>query len=235
MLRKKKDSHGGDPIGNSPDVALEKGRREWFERVGSPTVEKSRYFVIAVLIAVLMIALVFALIRMMPLNRTVPFIVQVDKQSGMVTSRPVRAEEFKPGQPEQQYFIVQWVRHLLELDPYVTERNLSDAYQLTRGKAIDEFTDFINKTQPIKRVKTTTSLTRSVNVKSVSFVDAGSAMVRVSTEERQVGQDAIVKNYVLTVHFSMLPPETEAEIIKNPIGIFITHFAINEEFGSDSK
>lgn len=231
MLRNKKDSKGRDPIGNSPDVALQKGRREWFERVGSPTVEKSRYFVMFVLLSILTIALVIALISMMPLNRTVPYMVQVDKNSGMVTSRPVRAEEFKPGQPEQQYFIVQWVRHLLELDPYVTERNLADAYQLTRGKAIEEFTDFINKTQPIKRVKTNTSLTRSVNVRSVSFVDAGSAMVRVSTEERQLGQEVVIKNYVITVHYTMSPPQTESEIIKNPIGIFITHFAINEEFG----
>lgn len=231
MQSKKKDSKGSDPIGNSPDVALEKGRREWFERVGSPTVEKSRYFVMFVLVSLLMIALVIALISMMPLNRTVPYMVQVDKNSGIVTSKPIRAEEFKPGQPEQQYFIVQWVRHLLELDPYVTERNLADAYQLTRGKAIEEFTDFINKTQPIKRVKTSTSLTRSVNVRSVSFVDAGSAMVRVSTEERQLGQAVVTKNYVITVHYTMSPPQTESEIIKNPIGIFITHFAINEEFG----
>lgn len=231
MQSKKKGSKGSDPIGNSPDVALEKGRREWFERVGSPTVEKSRYFVMFVLVSLLMIALVIALISMMPLNRTVPYMVQVDKNSGIVTSKPIRAEEFKPGQAEQQYFIVQWVRHLLELDPYVTERNLADAYQLTRGKAIEEFTDFINKTQPIKRVKTSTSLTRSVNVRSVSFVDVGSAMVRVSTEERQLGQEVVTKNYVITVHYTMSPPQTESEIIKNPIGIVITHFAINEEFG----
>ena len=231
MQSKKKGSKWSDPIGNSPDVALEKGRREWFERVGSPTVEKSRYFVMFVLVSLLMIALVIALISMMPLNRTVPYMVQVDKNSGIVTSKPIRAEEFKPGQAEQQYFIVQWVRHLLELDPYVTERNLADAYQLTRGKAIEEFTDFINKTQPIKRVKTSTSLTRSVNVRSVSFVDVGSAMVRVSTEERQLGQEVVTKNYVITVHYTMSPPQTESEIIKNPIGIVITHFAINEEFG----
>lgn len=229
MIGKKKSTQGDDPIGNSPDVALARGRREWFERVGSPTVEKSRYFVMFVLVTILMIALVIALISMMPLTRVVPYKIEVDKQSGIVTSTPVAAKEFKPGQAEQQYFIVQWVRHLLELDPYVTERNLSDAYQLTRGKAIEEFTDFINKTQPIVRVKTNTGLTRSVNVKSVSFVDAGSALVRVATEERVLGQSALVKDYVITVHFTMSPPQTEAEIIRNPIGIFITHFAINEE------
>lgn len=231
MLQKQKDHKGNDPFGNSPDVALEKGRREWFERVGSPTVEKSRYFVMFVLMTLLLIAMTIALISMMPLSRAVPYKIEVDKQSGMVTSVPVAAKEFKPGQAEQQYFIVQWVRHLLELDIYVTERNLAEAYQLSRGKAISEFTDFVTKTEPIKRLKSITGLTRTVNVRSVSFVDSGSAMVRVSTEERITGQSPVVKYYVVTVHFTMSPPETEADILKNPIGIYITHFAINEELG----
>lgn len=224
-----KSSNGGDPIGNSPLTAYEKGKREWFERMGSPVVERDRYFVIAGLFGLAFAGLVLTLMNMMPLTRVEPYVIQVDKITGQVAATRAAAQAYKPGAPEKQYFIIKWVRGLLELDPNTTERALAEVYENTRGKGIDEFTDFVTKTKPIVRIRTEAGLTRTVEIKSFSPLNDQSALVRLVTEERSLNKGAVRRSYAITIHYAIDPPETEGQIMKNPIGLFVTHFAINED------
>lgn len=224
-----KPKASGDPIGNSPMTAYAEGKREWFERMGSPVVERDRYFVLAALLALAFIGLVGTLMHMMPLSRVAPWVVQVDKMTGEARAQPVAAQAYKPGANEKQYFIIRWVRGLLELDPNTTERALLEVYENCRGKAVDEFTDFVNKTKPIVRVRTETGLTRVVEIKSYTPLNDQSALVRVVTEERTLNKGAIRRSLVVAVHYAIDPPDTETKVMKNPIGLFITHFAINED------
>lgn len=222
-------SNGSDPTGNSPPTAYENGKREWFERMGSPVVERDRYFVIATIFGAAFAGVVLTLMNMMPLTRVEPYVVQVDKITGQVTATRAAAQAYKPGAAEKQYFITKWVRGLLELDPNTTERALSEVYENTRGKGIAEFTDFVNKTKPIVRVRTEPGLTRIVEIKSFSPLNDQSALVRLVTEERTLDKGALRRSYAITIHYAIHPPETEGQIMKNPIGLFITHFAINED------
>jgi type IV secretion system protein VirB5 len=224
-----KSRSGGDPIGNSPLTAYEKGKREWFERMGSPIVERDRYFVLAALFGLAFVGVVGTLMNMMPLTRVEPFVVQVDKITGHAVATRAAAQAYKPGAAEKQYFIIKWVRGLLELDPNTTERALAEVYENSRGKAVEEFTDFVNKTKPIVRVRTETGLTRTVEIKSFSPLNDQSALVRLVTEERALNKGAVRRSYVITIHYAIDAPDTEAEIMKNPIGLFVTHFAINED------
>lgn len=220
---------GGDPIGNSPLTAFEKGQREWFERMGSPIVERDRYFIMAALFALAFMALVGTLMYMMPLTRVEPWVIQVEKLTGEVRTTPAAAQAYKPGAAERQYFIVRWVRGLLELDPNTTEKALTEVYENCRGKAIDEFSDFVNKTKPIVRVRTETGLTRTVEIKSYTPLNDQSSLIRVVIEERALNKAVIRRSFVIAVHYAIDPPDTEVKIMKNPIGMFITHFAINED------
>lgn len=220
---------GADPIGNSPLTAYAKGKQEWFERCGSPTVERARYFVLAALFGLCLLVLVFALAQSMPLSRAVPFMVTVNGVTGEASPSRMPAEAFKPNAVSKQFFIVRWVRNMMELDPYTTERSLSEAFENTRSTGTEEFTEFLAKTKPIVRVKTETGLTRTVEVKSYSPLNEASSLVRIVTVERSPGKDPIRHYYVVTVHYAIVPPTSETEIMKNPLGLFITHFAINED------
>lgn len=232
MFKKKKVASvgkGGDPIGNSPLTAYENGQKVWFERMGSPIVERDRNFILALIFGLAFIAVVVTLMRMMPLTRVEPYVVQVDKVTGRAEATKAAAQAYKPGSNEKQYFIVNWVRGLFTLDPNTTEQALAEVYENTRGKAVDEFTDYVNKTKPIVRVRTEAGLTRTVEIKSFSPLNEQSALVRLVTEERAINKAPIRRSYVVTVHYVIHPPNTEAEIMKNPIGLFVTHFAINED------
>lgn len=220
---------GADPLGNSPLTAFEKAERVWFERMGSPVVERDRYFVLAAIIGLAFIALVLALMAMMPLSRAVPYSVQVDKITGEARAERSSAQIYKPGNPEKQYFLTRWVRQLMELDANTTSKALTEVFEGTRGKATDEFTDFMAKTKPLVRIRTEPGLVRNVEIKSYSPINDQSVMIRFATEERAMGQKTVRRNYVVTLHIAIDPPNTEAAIMKNPLGLFVTHFAINED------
>ena len=223
------NSKGADPFGNSPLTAFEKGKREWFERMGSPVVERDRYFVMAAIFGIAFIGIVLTLMGMMPLSRAVPYTVQVDKITGEASAVRTAAQIYKPGNPEKQYFLTRWVRQLMELDANTTSKALTEVFEGTRGKATDEFTDFIGKTKPLVRIKTEQGLVRNVEVKSYSPINDQSVMIRFATEERAMGQKTVRRNYVITIHIAIDPPATESAIMKNPLGLFVTHFAINED------
>lgn len=225
----KKPAKGADPIGNSPLTAYEKARQEYFERTGSPVVERARYFVLAALFGCAFIALVIALIQMMPLNRVEPYVVQVDKITGETSATRSAAQAYKPGDREKQYFIVRYVRGLLEIDKNTVALSLAEVYRNSRGKALDEFTDFVRASKPIVRARTEVDLVRNVDIKSYSLLNEQSAIVRVETVERGLNRATIRKAFVVTLHFAIDPPKTEKEIMENPIGLFVTHFAINED------
>lgn len=227
--QKRKSGSTVDPIGNSPPTAFDKAKQEWFERMGTPVVERARYFIMATLFGTAFISVVGTLMYMMPLSRVEPYVVHVDKVTGQAAAVRAASETYKPGAREKQYFVTKWVRGLLELDPNTTERTLVEVYEASRGKAVDEFTDFVNKTKPVVRVKTEVNLTRTVEIKSYSPLNDQSSLVRVETEERSINKSPIRRSYVVTVHYAIDPPKTEKEIMKNPIGLFVTHFAINED------
>jgi len=71
-------------------------------------------------------------------------------------------------------------------------------------------------------------LVQNITIRSVSFVQEMAALVRIRVETRS-NTGITFKDKLLTVHFAVVPPKTEAEIYANPIGLYITHFAVSED------
>jgi len=182
----KKETYAGVPP-SAPITAFERARIEWFERYGSAVVDKNRAYVLTVVLTCAIAALGFALASMTPLKTVVPYIIKV-ADNGSAVPVSGAAQNYQPGEPERRYFLAQWVSKLMTLDPFLTERNLIDASSLARGKAIQELADWVRLEKPIEAVRKDASLTRVVSINTVSFLDAGVALVRVSTEMRSLNR-----------------------------------------------
>ena len=232
MFRKKKDGKakaGIEQIGNVPLTAYDRAKAEWAERNGDATVNQSRYFVLLVLMMLGVVLMAGALFGLAPLKTVIPYEISFDRNTGETNVRPITTERFVPNDTQKRYFIARWVRQLLTIDPFTTERDLTEAFSFVRGKAVGEFQDFIRTTQPIVRVGQDRNLTRAVQVSSLQFIGDNVAQTRVVTQERTTGQESPQKRFILTIHFVIEPPKTEREMYQNPIGLHITHFAISEE------
>lgn len=218
-----------NPIANAPLTALKTARKKWFDEYGSDRVEKKRYFALAFAALVVIAAQGTAISTMLPLVQVVPYVVKVG-QDGSVTASRAGAQKYEPGTAEKQYFLAQWTIKLMTLDRFMTKQYLTDAFLLATGKASAEMNDWFEKNKPFEALAKDPSLTRSVTVRSVTFIQEGAALVRISTEARSMGQRAAErKNLLLTIHYVVIPPTTEKEIFDNPIGLFVTHFDINED------
>lgn len=218
-----------ESIGNVPLTAYDKAKAEWAERNGDATVNQARYFVIAAVSLMVVLAMSLALYGLMPLKEVVPYEITFEQSTGETQARPIKTKIFEPSSLQKRYFIAKWVKQLISLDPFTTERDLSEAYGLVRGKAIQEFTEYVRLTQPITRIKQDTALTRVVDISSIQFLADNLAQVRIVTKERTRSVDAITKRYIVSIHFVTEAPKTEQEMYQNPIGLRITHFAISEE------
>jgi len=209
--------------------AFEKARREWYEKYGSSIVGSNRMFIVAMAMCLTCVVMCFTILRMMPLKTVTPYIVKVNGD-GMVAANPIEMVSYQPGEAEKKYFLSEWVSKLLVLDKFLTNKNLLEAYDRVRDKAMNEFAEYVSTNKPAEALKLDPLLTRGVKIRSVAFIGDGAALVRVVTETRTgSGQSYTRKNLILTMHFTLVPPKTEQEIFNNPIGLYVTHFDLSED------
>ncbi len=217
------------PPRGAPPGVCPRPEQLWFEVQGAPVVERNRYFLICLGLLLALTAACIALAMMAPLKTVVPFVLE-KVEEGAVVPAPMAAQQYQPGVPEKRYFIAQWARQLLTLDSHLTEQYLSEAYRVTRSKATVEFTDWIQRAGPMAELKRDPTLTRTVAISSVSLIQDQVALVRVAAERRNAGNPiANREKFVLTIHFTTVPPKSEEELLSNPVGLFVTHFLVNTD------
>ncbi|MBU6460718.1 MAG: type IV secretion system protein [Proteobacteria bacterium] len=209
----------------APLVAYDKARIIWFERYGSAIVEKNRYFVLAMLLGLAVMGLGVTIDLMLPLKTVVPYVVRV-AHNGNVEVDAAASRPYVPGQAEESYFLAHWTEKLLTLDAVLSPQYFREDYAYTRSKAIQEFTAFMASTRPLEKLQKNPSLTQSVALHSINYLDPGVALVRVGTQRQSLSGKPSGRNYVVTLHFVLVTPRTEAQILSNPIGLYITDFNV---------
>lgn len=218
-----------EDVGNVPPTAYDRAKAEWAQRNGDSTVGQARLFVLAAGLVVGLIIMGIAFARMLPLKTAVPYQITFDQSTGKTDARPIKIENFSPSEVQRRYFLAKWVSELLRIDPFTIERDLASAYSIVRGKAVDEFRTYLSSNQVISRVQQDRSLIQTVDMSSLQFLSEGVAQARVVTRQRTGNTVGEPKRSILTIHYGIEPPTTEAEMLANPVGLFITHFAISEE------
>lgn len=206
--------------------------RGWFEANGGILVASTRLFVALVIVGVVAVCEGIALYAMAPLKTTVPYIVKVNTDGG-VSVEEAAARKYVPQRPEIEYALSKWVRNMLTIDPYLTSNpqrnNVSEAYSMTRDKATEEFLAWFKDSKPIEAITKDPTMTRVVNIRNLLHIQDGAVIARISTETRSMNSKPVTENQMVTIHYSILPPKTQKEILENPLGLVITHFEISKD------
>lgn len=227
-FRKKTGLSTAAPLG-APPLVDPSATTQWFEVEAAPVLERNRYFILCLVLALALMVSLVTLMVLMPLKTVVPFVLEKTDE-GAVVPAPRAAQQFKPGAAEQRYFLAQWVKQLLTLDSHLSESDLAQAYLLTRAKATVEFTDWLARSTPMALLKNDPTLTRTVSISSISLIEDEVALVRAVTERRTNGNPVAQREkFVITLRFVMVPQKTEEALMQNPLGLFITHFQINTD------
>lgn len=230
MFKSKKDNT--TPPHNAPQTAIDpKAIRAWFEVYGKPVVDRNKLVVAVLALSASMGALGLAVTTILPLKTIQPYVIYTDN-AGRVAADPVGAQQYKPDWNTIKYFLANWATKTLSVEPGLTKRNLEEAYRFLRSGAPSIFTqEIIEKRKPIERGATDPSLSDLAQVIAINPVDDKTVILRIETTEysKMRPNESKKNTYSMTIRYEVYPPKNEEEIMRNPLGIYITHFSITKE------
>lgn len=215
-------------LGNVPPTAYESAKAEWLERMGSPIVEKNRWALVAILLAFCLLAALIGYNQLLPLKTVEPYIIEVDKLTGEARASTAKASSYAPQEREIRFFIARWARQLIEINPGTPDA-LKSAYLNVRGVAIDEFKEFLQKTNVFAEMRTDPALIRTAEISSINFIQDRVALIRLVTTTRSTRGISEQKRFIINMNFELSPPKEEAQLLENPLGFYVTHFDFREE------
>jgi type IV secretion system protein VirB8 len=216
------------------EAEVASARNEFTGRLGAAVIDARNMRLFALAMTVIAICLVVALVVLMPLKTVVPHVVEVNKITGeaRAVGAGVAAATYKPDETARTYWLSLFVDYVIGIDPRkdITEDRIERATLLTRGKATEQFAGYLRKTAPIKTIIEDVNFSRRVSIRAVNFIrDSSTATVQVRVDDQTVGRPISTRNYIVKVDYAFLPPKGLQDITRNPLGIYVIDFVINED------
>lgn len=173
-----------------------------------------------------------ALAGLTPLKERAPYFVEVEQATGRVMASDRAARDFAPDDNNKRYFIKDWVQSMFSIDGARSKGVLLPrAKSMTRSKASTQYSEWLDRDRTLARLIEDPDLSRSVEVRSISFVPGADSVAIVRAmfhaDSKYGGRQSEGK--VITLHFAIIPPQTDEEILRNPIGLYITEFNVDSE------
>jgi type IV secretory pathway TrbF-like protein len=148
-----------------------------------------------------------------------PFVVEVAEwgQTQKITALDGR---YEPTQAQTGYALAQWIRDVRSksIDPIVIRQNLMRAYDLVTPRASGFLNDWAQTHDPFAEVGR-----EAINVEVLNVVRRSDRTYDLQWRETRFinGQQAGSERWRALIAVTQQPPKTEAELMKNPLGLKI--------------
>jgi type IV secretion system protein VirB8 len=173
-----------------------------------------------------------ALVMLVPLKSFEPYIVEVDKNTGYIEVKTglTRTSNITDQQAVTQANVVRYIRSREGYDPFAIEQNFGIAALLSTGDAARDLQaqwSAANPDNPARRLGKNKSIT--VDIKSVTFPNTTTALVRFSTHERS-DSDVITRHFISIVRYRYTDtPERNEWRFENPLGFQVYDYRRDQE------
>jgi len=174
-----------------------------------------------------------ALLMLIPLKQTVPYVVQQDRETGAVTVlRPAETGTLTENQALVQYHLVQYVQAREGYDRGSIRHEIDTVYVMSSPKEGEAYLQVIrdpkNPDNPIERFGDRATV--EVAIKSVSFLNENTATVRFSTEARGEIGGGGKQHWITIVGFRFVNAPVNQEVrFRNPLGFQVTTYRKSSE------
>ena len=201
-------------------------KEEWYDSVGSFVQAAAQWRIVAVVALVLACLSISVNVIQAAREKVVPYVVAVDKLGAALAVS--RAEVAGPTptaviQAELANLVINWRTVTADLD--LQARMVDRLSSFARGSAKGVLTEWFEKNNPVARARNGRLV--SVNIKSVPLpVSQNSWRIEwQETVRNHVGTTMEITQYEATMTVSIQPPKTDAEILRNPGGVYITELS----------
>lgn len=213
-----------------PNLLL-RGVQRYLNVVEAPRTDNRRLMALLVLMTAAVVLLAVGMMRMLPLKERVPYVLQVEEDSmgrptGRVAVRDGGLSKFTPSEASIRYFLGQWAGNLLTVDEQSRAARLPSSYALLKGQGIKDWQRYITEdAKPLDKLSESPTFRIRAELISITFLSDTTAMIRVKLT-RENGTERRVQ---VNVTYAILPPESDEDVYRNPIGLWITEFGVTNE------
>lgn len=173
-----------------------------------------------------------AVVLMLPLKSFEPYVVEVDKNTGYieVKSGLTRPSNLTEQEAVTQANVVRYIHNREGYDPYAIDEHFGIAALLSTGDAAHELEALYSAANPQNPAKVYGKLKRVlVDIKSVSFPNSSTAIVRFSTTEKSE-TEAIDRHWISVVRFRYTDTPVKNEWrFENPLGFQVYSYRRDQE------
>ncbi|MCO6439401.1 MAG: conjugal transfer protein TrbF [Phycisphaerae bacterium] len=227
---KRQTSYGvrrDEPATLSP---YDRARREWDNRIGTARVQALHWRVVAILSLVGVIALAAGLVHVSANKEVKTYVIELDglKQPARIT---LLDQKYEPRSAQAGYFVGQVVTlvRTRPLDPVVVRENWKKAYGFLAAEAISTMNAYATADPPIGTVEGR-PLARTVSISNVLQKSRRTYQVRWLETSYVGGVPQRPQSYTGLFEIEVMPPRDEAEVFRNPLGIYVVAFSWSKEF-----
>lgn len=209
----------------TPGAATESA---FFEAAGKPRVERNRFFLVSLVLAVGYPLMGAAFMTLLPLKTVETYLVhKADGGRAVADGTPLGT--WSPDRDMISYFVNDWARNVFDINPSTITLTTSNAMRMTVGTATEQLSEHRRKDNPYALLNEAPGTTRTYEHKSINFLSDNTVLLRFNTDKRRPGQRPEIKAYALSATFTRNKPTSSAEILRNPAGLYITNFSLSEE------
>ncbi|SDR63784.1 type IV secretion system protein VirB8 [Rhizobiales bacterium GAS113] len=188
-------------------------------------------WIVAAVMSLVAIASLITLALLVPLKTYEPYMVVVDKTTGFVeVKRPMAEGPLTQDEAVTTFNVVRYIKARETYDPKALKDNFDLAELLASGDAARDLTELYSPANPQNPLKVYgTNTVVSVSVKSVTFPNNRTALVRFSTEEKSA-TSIITGNWVSLVRFRYTSTPMRNEFrFDNPLGFQVLEYRRDQE------
>jgi len=201
-------------------------RREWNERYGDWVARERNWQRLAFICALVALVAVAGLAYAASQNKFIPYVVEMDQLGRMQAVRPAsRARPVEPRFIKAQ--LAAFIENLrsVSADGWVQRQRIFGAYAMLRtgDAATGMVSEHFRDASPFETAKTETI---SVQIETILPLTEQSWRIEwVETRRDRTGAKLAVARWTATAATVLSPPETEAAILKNPAGLYVTELS----------
>jgi type IV secretion system protein VirB8 len=196
--------------------------------------KRSRTFAwfVTMIFGVITLLSLTALVMLVPLKSFEPYIVEVDRNTGYIEVKTglTRPAKLTDQQAVTQANVVRYIRSREGYDPFAIQESFGIAALLSTGDAARELQELYsaaNSQNPARVLGKNKRVT--VDVKSVTFSNASTALVRFSTTEKS-DTDAVTRHFISVVRYRYTEtPATNDWRFENPLGFQVYNYRRDQE------
>ncbi len=209
--------------GENP-TPFHEARAEWDRRMGMTIVQARNWRMMAFMCMVLAIIFGLSLIYLTQQTRVVTYVVEI-AETGQPSKIKLASDYYTPTKAQAAHFIGEMIEKVRSrpTDPVVLKHNVLEAYNFLAKDARHRMNEYVQGEQMFDP----NTDRNAVTVEIANIIEKSETTFQIAWRETKFEKGQLVgtRTYTGLFTYEIIPPQTEEQVFKNPLGIYVSSFS----------